>query len=43
MNRFPTTASSFITNKAFQNDAQAALDTSAIYQSGDLCLGSAYL
>jgi len=31
----------FITKKAFQNHAQAALDTSAIDQSADLCLLSA--
>jgi len=41
MNRFSTTASSFITKKTFQNHAQAALDTSAIDQSADLCLVSA--
>jgi len=41
MNRFSTTASSFITKKSFQNHAQAALDTSAIDQSADLCLVSA--
>jgi len=35
------TASSFITKKAFQNHAQAALDTSAINQNADLCLVSA--
>jgi len=41
MNRFSTTASSFITKKAFQeNHAQAALDTSAIDQNDDLCLVS---
>jgi len=41
MNRFLTTASLFITTKAFQNHAQAALDTSAIDQSADICLVSA--
>jgi len=41
MNRFSTTASSFVTKKAFQNHAQAALDTSAKTQSADLCLVSA--
>jgi len=41
MNKFSTTTSSFITKKAFQNHAQAALDTSAIERSADLCLVSA--
>jgi len=40
---FSTTASSFITKKAFQNHAQAALDISAIDQSADLCLVSALI
>jgi len=41
MNRFSTTASSFITKNAFQNHAQATLDTSATDQSADLYLVSA--
>jgi len=41
MSRFSTTASSFITKKAYQNHTQAALETSAIDQSSDLFLVSA--
>jgi len=41
MNRFSNTASSFITKKALQNHAQAALDTSALDQSAELRLVSA--
>jgi len=40
MKRFSTTASS-TPKKAFRIHAQAALDTSAIDQSADLCLVSA--
>jgi len=40
MNKFSTTTSSFITKKAFQNHAEAALDTPAIDWSADPCLVS---
>jgi len=38
MNRFKPTASSFKTKTALQKHAQAALDTSVIDQSADVCL-----
>jgi len=41
MNSFSTTASSFVTKKAFQNHAQAALDIAVVGQSAELCPASA--